>query len=104
MRKNTSASGCASLAANHCAMAGVAPAAFGVLRDDAAIAPVYRAAPGFRKPAAGPADPNPLDCHDIATSAHVIVQGLLVAPVALIILSVLLVVFLILALNSFGMN
>src|ERR1700727_3895939 len=26
MRKNTSASGCASLAANHCAMAGVAPA------------------------------------------------------------------------------
>ena len=47
MRKNTSASGCASLAANHCAMAGVAPAAFGV-RGDAAIGVVYRA----------PADPK----------------------------------------------
>jgi predicted nucleotidyltransferase len=33
-------------------MAGVAPAAFGVLREDAAIVLVYRARPGFRKPLA----------------------------------------------------
>ena len=48
MRKNTSASGCASLAANHCAMAGVAPVAFGV-REDAAIGVVYPAPALVRK-------------------------------------------------------
>jgi hypothetical protein len=39
-------------------MAGVAPAAFGVLRDDAAIAWVYRVDAGFRKPTTAGAYPG----------------------------------------------